>query len=77
MPHYRNGEKAKIGDIAKASPTTGQTVIGPLTSITESDTCNALLANQTVVYEGTDGTRVVTPGVGQSYVTLKDCDKVA
>lgn len=80
MPHYRDGTKAKIGDIVKAQPTVpGPTCIGPLLSIQERDTCNGFMSVALNVHEADGEGRVITAGVAGhvSYVTLKDCEKVA
>lgn len=84
MPHYRNGQKAKLGDVVKYDEThkTGdKTVttssIGVLKTITEgADTCNGYMHCVLTVTESGEE-RAVTPGSGDRYLTLKDSDKVA
>lgn len=85
MPHYRDGTKARIGDVVKAQPTVpGPFIVGPLLTIQEeAETCNGTMQQALQVHESAHGERVVTRVVtigapGQiSYVTLKDCDRVA
>jgi hypothetical protein len=82
MPHYKNGDKAKVGDVVKhtESTTAGITAnIGPLTSITEgAETCNGTMLSALSVHESGEGPRAIAPaGFVQRWVTLKDCEKVA
>lgn len=76
MPHYKDGTKAKIGDIAKGPYGSGGTAVGPVITIYEGETCNLCLGNGLIVYEA-DGARVVTTFQGGSHINAKDCDKVA
>lgn len=78
MPHYRNGTKAKIGDVVKVNSehNVNSTFIGPVTHIYEgTDTCNLLLAAPLQVTEA-DGSRIITTGSSATF-NARDAEKVA
>lgn len=56
MPHYSNGEEAKVGDTVKFKTYDGKEVVGQLHSVTTgSQTCNgsvvSIVAQPTVRYD--------------------------
>lgn len=79
MPHYKNGQPAKVGELVHHKPSSGSShstpameVLGILISITPgADTCNGQVLPVARKYAGT--TWLPANPSGSDYVTLKDC----
>lgn len=49
MPHYQNGDEAKVGDFVKGKSWDGKTIVGQVLSITPgSTTCNMMVSYTTM-----------------------------
>lgn len=76
MPHYANESPCQIGDVVKG-PYGCCTIIGVVTRIYASDTCNMEIGHGILIHE--DGERrIVMPHMHSSCtVTCKEFEKIA
>ena len=75
MPHYANESPCKIGDVVKG-PHDCCTLIGVVTHIYKSDSCNLVIGCGILIHEENDS-RVVFPHQASCTVSCKDFEKIA
>lgn len=75
MPHYKNGDAAKIGDVVKC-PRNGETVIGAVRTINPgAETCNMEIQVFASIHEG-ENSKVVLKGEGIACGTISEFERV-
>jgi len=76
MPHYKDGSKAKVGDIVAATHYSGKS-LGVVVNIQPSaESCNLQLARIATIH-GSGAEKVVIPRSAESDTqTAGDCEKV-